>query len=129
MANYYGAARSNYFQVKDLNAFKASLHPFNVQIVEDPRGITLLSKSDSGWDWYNPKTDEPADEVDLISRHLQKNEVCVLMETGAEKLCFLGGYAVAFDHTGKEVSLNLNQIYDMARAAFGDKAKITEASY
>lgn len=130
MANYYASARSNYFKVKDLTAFIEAIKPFPIKIYEHTDGsLCLLSDNDGGWSWYNAKTDEEIDSVELISPHLQDNEVCILLETGAEKLRYLGGTAQAFDNKGEAAFLSLNEIYDRARDVFGPQASITRAEY
>lgn len=130
MANYYASARSNYFRVKDLDAFKSALEPFQVEIHESNEGkVCLLSHADSGWDWYDPTTDENFDGCYVISPHLDDGEVCVLMESGAEKLCYVSGYAVAFNNEGREVTVSLSDIYALARNEFGEKASMTTAEY
>lgn len=129
MANYSAAARSNYFKVKARAAFLEAIRPFDIQLADGPNGLCLLSNAESGWDWYNPRTDEPILPEELIGPHLQDGEVCILMEAGAEKLRYISGYAEAFDNTGKRITICLQDIYPMARKEFGENASITEATY
>lgn len=129
MSNYYATARSNYFRVKDKAAFREVLNPFDLQIYDEADTLCLLSNSESGWDWYNPDNDEDTDPVELIAPHLQDGEVCILMESGAEKLRYISGYAEAFDSSGERVTLCLQDIYKLAKEKFGAQASITEAHY
>lgn len=131
MANYYASARSNYFKVKDSAVFGEAMKPFDIEICpqEQDGTLCLLSNGDGGWCWYNPKTDEEIDPVELISPHLKDNEVCILLETGAEKLRYLTGHATAFDNKGEGSFLSLHEIYDRARDVFGPQASITRAEY
>jgi hypothetical protein len=128
MANYYASARSNYFKVKDHEAFKQALAPFDVQIIEDERGVVIFSNSDEGWSWWNSETDEDTYGSEVISPHLADGEVCILMEAGAEKLRYISGYAVAFTNEGREVSVSLNDIYSLAQKEWPNYS-VTEATY
>lgn len=49
------------------------------------------------------------------------------MTTGAEKLRYLTGYAFALYADGRRLDVNLDDIYDKARAEFG--VQPTQASY
>ena len=129
MANYYASARSNYFKVKDLDAFAKAMFPFDVEISEGKHGVCLLCRGDGGWSWYDPDIEEDQDPVDLIAPHLQDNEICILMETGAEKLRYLIGYAIAFNNRKEGVDVNLKNIYEQARKKFGPAASITDVEY
>lgn len=72
-------------------------------------------------------------EVDipqLVSEHLVEGSVAVFEEAGAEKFRYVCGYAIAVNHLGDQVSLNLGEIYERAATAFGiSKDLITHASY
>lgn len=142
MANYYGAARSNYFKVNDLKGFIKKMKPFNVDVfgrddsinindLSNDDEITLLSDYDGGWNWYIDDGTNfcESNPVDLISPFLQPNQVCILMEGGAEKLRYINGYAIAFDNTGESIELSLYDIYAKAKKKFGVKANITRAEY
>lgn len=59
------------------------------------------------------------DFFSYIAPHLADGEILVGMTIGSEKSRYLTGYAVAIDRTGKEVSINLDNIYALARDAFG----------
>ena len=41
------------------------------------------------------------------------------MEIGHEKTCYLGGYAVAINSEGRQVSISLYDIYKLAQKKFG----------
>uniref|UniRef100_UPI0026075659 hypothetical protein n=1 Tax=uncultured Halomonas sp. TaxID=173971 RepID=UPI0026075659 len=102
MANWYGTARSNYFKVKDADAFKAFADSVNLNWHAGPDDSFMISGDDDGsWPsyYYDEKRDEDVD-LDLvceISQHLQDDQIVVLMEAGAEKLRYITGYAVAFN--------------------------------
>ena len=135
MANYTCMSRSNYFQVKDREAFDAAMEPFEVEIVtsgEHTGKVALLNQDPDGggWPWrmYDEETDEDI-EVDfagIIAEHLADGQVCVLMEIGWEKLRYLTGRAVAFNNRGEERVVDLDDIYEAA-ADLGEN--ITDAAY
>jgi sugar phosphate isomerase/epimerase len=127
MSSWYGTSRSNYFAVKDLAAFNAWVDELGMDVITSGHlvGITPGSSTDDGgwpsWRWAR-EADEDDTEVDVaaeLAAHLADGQVAVLISAGAEKLCYVSGYALAFDNTGKTVSVRLSQIYDLAHAAFG----------
>lgn len=70
------------------------------------------------------------DLLQLISTHLVEGSVAVFEEAGAEKFRYISAYALAVNHLGDVVSININEIYDRAAAAFGiPKEQITPAIY
>lgn len=143
MANWYGSARTNYFRVRDLEAFRAAAEPFNVSIEpggpRDPAdSICLLALDGEGW----PSPTEPCDDhdsargdgecvncglvhsatntgyesvADMVAAHLIDGDVAVFMEVGAENLRYLTGMAVAVNSRNERVSLNLDDIYELAK--------------
>lgn len=142
MTNWYGAARSNYFEVKDAEAFK--------QWVDNTPSLGYWQNGDSfaiysdcpdsgGWPSGRYERVEEVDDDDFtedwvdidlpdeLSKHLTEGQVAVLMEAGAEKLRFISGWAVAVNHEGKTVMVSLSNIYDLAEKAFG--VTPTDASY
>ena len=131
MANYYATARSNYFAVKDEKAFRewtallglTILEPTHHDKVADgvPRfGIAPGDFDEGGWPScrYNEITGDD-DEIDVIgqlSAHLADDEVAVLMEVGNEKLRYVSGTATAVNSKGEIAHLDLDSIYELARA-------------
>lgn len=123
MANYTASARSNQFEVKDPDALRRELADLDIDVVSDdpenPQRVVLLCHSDNGT-WPSWRYDEPADndiEVDvaaLIAAHLTAGQVAVLIESGAEKLRFIGGHAVAVNSRGEQVDVSLEEIYERA---------------
>lgn len=129
MADWYGTCRSNYFRVKDRNTFAAMVANFEVDLIEDEDGrVGFISN-----DYYGsiPVTfseeDEQVSILDLIAPHLAENEVCVVMEAGAEKARYITGLAIAIAWTGETTTIDLSDIYNQAQEAFGGDAKITQA--
>lgn len=121
MANYYASARSNYFRVKDDDAFLDAMTPFEVEASKDNDGRWLLidvSGDANGWPFvvFDEATDEYEDIhfPEVVAPHLADGEVCILMEVGREKLRYLSGYAIAFNNKGEEKRVSLNDIYELA---------------
>jgi hypothetical protein len=134
MANWYGQARSNYFKVKDIEAFKEALSPVEIEVSYSPENDNcMIMSTDEYGGWPSQYYDEDKDDsVDfelttIVAQHLVEGQVCVLIETGAEKLRYLSGHSVAFDHSGETVYVSLDDIYAKAEEKFGITP--THASY
>jgi len=129
MANYYESARSNYFKVKDAEAFKKAMEPYSLETAHEKDDLFCLLGDEGGFSWWNSDDDTDADPVELIAPHLADNEVCILMAAGAEKLRYISGYATAFNNQKRIVQICLDDIYNLARKEFGAEANITQAEY
>jgi len=143
MANYYESARTNYFRVKDEAAFKAFMDTvpgcdlygpcesdgkqgmFCVLFTEEgvPNVRDLEEPNEAGEDY------EEFDFMEELAKHLADGSIAVLTASGAEKLRYVTGYAVAIDNTGKTVAVNIDDIYGKAKKLFGENAEITQAHY
>lgn len=134
MANYYESARSNYFIVKDAEAFKKELQGSGLEVVskkiEDIVFVALLADEENGFPFekYDPETydSEELDWADIFKRHLVDNQVAIFMGAGAEKLRYISGWAMAFNNKGESKSINLDAIYDLAKEL---GSEITTATY
>ena len=138
MANWYGTARSNYFHVKDADAFTkevGDLFP-DIRVADgcdrDPDGsVCLLDQSGEGWPSGCEEfaddgegrcancdkihaAESPASISELVAKHLVDDDVAIFIEIGAEKLRYLTGVAVAVNNAGGRVDLDLNEIYGLA---------------
>lgn len=139
MANWYGTARSNYVRIKDMDGLRKALAPFPITIEEQDDKVCFLSEEQDSGGWpswaYLEDEDDSKREVEFdatscICPYMQEGEVLVMMEAGAEKMCYVSGSAVAFNHNGDYVAIYLTDIYQKAADAFGvDRAAITEAEY
>ena len=142
MANWYGAARSNYVLIKDLKALVDALDPWPISIHKKHKDdsdnnvlVCFLSEDQDSGGWPSTTWDEDDNEIEfdaaeLICPHLVEGQVLVMMEAGAEKLRYITGQAVAFNHEGDYVAVNLNDIYEAAAGAFDvSEASITRAEY
>lgn len=133
MANYYCSCRSNYFKVKDVEAFKKHMDCFSVNVHEKEGQFCILGNDADGGGWPTYSYDEATennDEVDFfkeVAEHLTDDSIAVFIEAGAEKLRYIVGYAVAVNSKGEEEFVSLNDIYEAAEKRFGIKP--TEATY
>jgi hypothetical protein len=124
MANYYGNARSNYFHVKDEEAFLAAMEKLpDIEIHRsnnDEGAFCILGCNADGAGWTQWMWDEEIEddvEVDLpgvVSEHLVDGEVAIFMETGSEKLRYLVGWAEAINSEGERESISIDGIYELA---------------
>ena len=131
MAEYEGYARTNYFKVKDLTAFRAWAEPLDLEIttdVDDPDAIALLCNTEHGvWPTIDPEIHEEIDFELTLSGHLAPGQVAILMEVGHEKMCYVGGYATAINDEGERIDISLYDIYKIAQEKFG--VNILSATY
>jgi len=134
MANYTASSRSNYFRVKDTEAFRKWAD--NLDLKVEPNGDDMLmiwSDGENG-DWPDFRFNEETDDYDEIAfyeelaEHLVPGEIAILMEVGAEKLRYLCGCAVAIDHEGNMETVSINQIYDKVKTRWPD-VKLTTCEY
>jgi hypothetical protein len=134
MANYYATARSNYFLVKDKEAFAVAMTDLGVGVWDDREdgrvGVYPDYGDSNGWPSYDPEEDKDIEFTHIVAAHLADDEVCVLQEVGAEKLHYLNGYAIAFTNelatdAAAGVAVSLEDIY--AKAA--ELGNCTPAQY
>jgi hypothetical protein len=136
MANYYGQTRSNYFAVKDAEAFTAELENYPVKVItQEKDGVTLygfLDNDDDGsgeiWSIYNDETEEfdEIDWADVFKRHLQDDWVAVIITNGYEKYRYFTGDATAYNNKGESRTINIDHIYELASDLGSNR---THASY
>jgi hypothetical protein len=138
MANYYESARTNYFAVKDDNEFRKEMENIDgVTVVEkksedtdrtlfallaDYEGFPTSRYVEDEGDWVSFELFEGG----IVQEHLAHGWVCVYMGSGAEKLRYIEGYAVAFNSDGDVRVININDIYELSKE-LGNK--ITRAEY
>jgi len=131
MADWYGHARSNYFRVKDQDAFADLCEKWNVTFIIDkdnPELVGFICETDSG-SLPNYRCEEHEDlegniqEFDYdfddflekLSLHLEEGEIAIMIECGAEKLRYITGVAYAINSKGETVIVSLNDIYEKAK--------------
>ena len=133
MANYYSSARTNYFRVKNVDAFNAWFEEFTkggAEAVKDAGENTfaILFDQESGVPSSRQNGDD-FDEIDFmseLSEHLADDEVAILQESGAEKLRYIVGYAVAINNKGERRKISIDGIYDLAKEL---GKNVTQAEY
>lgn len=138
MANYYCTARTNYFRVKDADAFNKWIEQFSglETIVHETEGTVgvLFDDGVPNCRWETEKdtdgnendVDVEVDFMDELAEHLADNEVAILQEAGAEKLRFINGYAIAINNKKETKQINLDDIYALAKEL---GSNITKAEY
>jgi hypothetical protein len=124
MANYYANARTNYFKVKDIEAFKNEVANYPLEVVsrdDNPEFVALFvadTGEDGSFPWCDYYTeDADGDEIEwtaIFARHLQENSVAIIQEVGNEKLRYFNGIAVAINSKGEEIIIDINSIFDQA---------------
>ena len=123
MANWYGASRSNYFNVKDEGAFREWAERRDLEIFTNLVGqlaVTPSSMSEDGsWPSYDDDDDCEIDFQAELIEHLAEGQVAILMTIGAEKLRYLTGYSVALAWDGRRISVDIADIYDKVELEFG----------
>jgi hypothetical protein len=138
MANYYGQARTNYFQVKDLKAWRKELGDYPVELIEtkDDAGTIRVGFMDANqdgggldWSWWDFETDDDVeiDWTDILARHLADNEVAILMEVGSEKYRYLTGWAMAVNNKKETREISLSKDIMAVAQELGDN--VTGATY
>lgn len=152
MANYYGVGRTNYFKVKDPDAFKkALLYLSGIRFDQKSDGSFVLMDDNpdgGGWnvchemtgvddpaDWEHCVVDEgegpgDVDTIDIslfIAPFLAEGEVAVVQEVGHEKYRYLIGWATAVDWRGNTKTVSIDDIYLWADTVAG--RGVSPASY
>ena len=127
MANWYGAARTNYVTVLDMTKVVEITAPFGIEISD----AGLSGKyaffpdpcSDGDFNYY--VMDDDGDEIEFswedIMPYVEEGEVLVVMCSGAEKLRFITGGASAYCRKGDKImstEICLNDIYKKAAFEF-----------
>jgi hypothetical protein len=133
MSHYVAVARSNYFNVRDVDALVDAL-PDCIELVKGDRPATrglvaLLSRGDGGWPTsiYDEDSDEDV-EIDvarIVAAHLVDGSVAILEEVGFEKLRYLVGYATAVNAAGETRTVSLTDLEELAKQ-LGDQVMPVE---
>ena len=132
MSSWIGQARSNYFKVKDVEAFKEWCSIRNLECLENSDGVGFVTLEEYGnmpSFWY----DEDDNDCEInyeaeLPEFLKKGEVAILMEAGSEKARFITGWAQAIHSSGDTFSICLNDVYTMAKAKW-DAKKVSVCEY
>jgi hypothetical protein len=121
MANYYSSARTNYFRVKDVDAFNAWAKEYEdnyrVEVVDKEDTFSILFDGESGVP-TSREVDGDYHDIDFmgeLSKHLADDEVAILHEAGAEKLRYINGFAIAINNKAERRVISLDDIYVYAK--------------
>lgn len=125
MANYYGQTRTNYFEVKDPEAFKQELSKYPVEIITDEKdGVTLYGFMDNDIDgagtveyYFDEETQDTSEDLnwnEFFERHLADGWVAVIIHAGSEKYRYINGLATAYNNKGEGRAIGLDDIYHLA---------------
>jgi hypothetical protein len=134
MANYYEKARTNYFKVKDAAAFQKYLDLFggiDLVVNEKTGQYALIFDEEVVIPIFYLNDDDEYIEVDFVSdvaEHLTDDSILVLQAVSSEKMRYLNGYAIAVNSKGEQVTVSIDDIYEMAKEKFGVN-EISKASY
>lgn len=136
MASYAGIGRTNTFRVKDPAAVKSRLEPAFTVLERDtdaPGAVTIFSDEDGDWQrtLFEGDDDEDGTEIylpDWIVDHLQPGETAVFTHIGNEGQRHLGAFSIAVHSDGRQIDLNIDEIYQRAETEFGVTG-ISIASY
>jgi hypothetical protein len=137
MANWYGAARSNYVEIKDIDGLKKAIGTFDINVIEAARKgfVCFLGGEGSDGAWPSYSIDDEGNELEFsfaehVVPYMAPNQVLITMEAGAEKLRYITGYAEAYHSDGRVVAVSLYDIYALAEKEFGvPRADISRAEY
>lgn len=135
MANYYAAARTNYFRVKDKDKFVEAMGLwYGAEVIEGigKKGNRLygLLFDESGIPSSKEVDGEivDADIFNELKKHLPKGEVAIFMESGHEKLRYVTGYAIAVSPGRRDLCISIDDIYKTVKQKWKG-SKPTTATY
>lgn len=133
MANYVEIARSNYFHVKSVEAFKAFMNAFHgITVIDNGSGQVGFYSQEGIPGWMCDNGDGEETEIDFLhelSLHLQDGEVAIVTASGSEAMRYVSGYAVAVNNKGESRAVNIDAIYGLARELTNRPDDITRAEY
>jgi len=142
--DYYGTGRTNYFKVKDVEAFKKWVNSFGGQLitkttrvkgkeVETPELVGIIVDGIPDMKRADAEDDAELVEFDFyeeLKSHLRNGQVAVYMESGAEGHRYVTGFAVAMCPGKEDVGINIDEIYKLAARKFRvSKTRITDVAY
>ena len=124
MANYVAKVRTNYFKVKDQDAWQAFCDRYEfTNIIDTQDGERLNGFMDTTMghglptSYYDEKKDEDV-EIDFtkeLSKHIEDGWVAIIVEIGAEKYRYLLGFAVAVNSKNECRQVTLDEIIERAK--------------
>ena len=134
MANYSEIIRSNYFQVKDKEAWETFCKRWGLTPIFDANGHGFVL--DDGPIRYLPLVEYMVDgeteddDFDFyleLEQQIPKGEVAIVMAAGSEKMRYIIGFAIAVSPGRKPITIELDEIYGRVKKRW--KKKPTFAEY
>ena len=134
MATYMEMAQSNYFRVKDKEAFTAFLDHFNsVDLIEDHEGrVGFLAHDGLPFDLIVDEETGEDDHIDFVGEltsHLADGEVAVVQVIGWEKMRYLNAYATAINNKQDQVNVDISDIFPLAKELTSRPEDVTACQY
>lgn len=132
VADYCPFVRSNYFRVKDPEAFKSWCERLGLEVIEDGERPGLYGFIADGGipdSRPDPETGEE-EEIDFFAElagHLAEGQVTEVREIGYEKMRYLIGVTHAVRWDGEVLEVSLDDIYALVAAQWG--LDMTRAEY
>ena len=134
MATYMEMARSNYFKVKDKDAFKEFLGLFSgLDLIEDDQGrVGFLAHDGLPLDLIVDEETGEDDHIDFVGElagHLVDGEVAVVQVIGWEKMRYLSAYATAINNKLDQVNVDISDIFPLAKELTSRPDDVTACQY
>lgn len=128
MAEWYGTARSNFFQVNDEAEFRAWAEQQSLtvweQTIDGIKRFAILPRDSQfgGWEYWN-LDDEAGDDDEperivfakKLAPYLRPGSVAILEECGAAGLRYISGDAIAINSKGAMATVSLSDITEKAK--------------
>ena len=140
-------SRSNEFEVTDVEYVKKCLKFYRIDVIQNkdnPNRITMLRQYDDSW-WNIESIDQPIQNLTVqlaalvdvdhcdddpnitelpcidewIWKYLKEGEVIILQEIGNEKMRYLIGSSMAINHEGKNLQVDITDIYEKVQKEWG----------
>jgi hypothetical protein len=128
VANFIAQGRSNYFAVKNEEAFLADIAKCNVQLTQSKTadGQTLYGFLDNedgdGLDTWYAWSGDGIDDNDtewtwgeFFQKHLADGWVAIITNIGSEKYRYLNGEATAYNNKGEDKFISLDSIVELGK--------------
>jgi hypothetical protein len=121
--DYYGTARTNYFRVKNAQAFKDAVEKisglsYEIRRVENAAMFGIFTNNQYGWieEYYDEETDSDVsiDWDKFFKTHLHKDSVAIMRDVGNEEQRYLHGHTIAWNANGDKKIICLDDIYALA---------------
>ena len=138
MANYECATRTNYFHVKDEDAFRK----FAEKICCSEDAIDVWEKDDNGKKVFafggfgeimglnNAEDDCSYDEfLKELQEHIAEDDAVIILESGKEKLRYITGYATVVTSSESKFANIADIAIDIAKKALNNQNWSTDISY